>query len=74
MSDLVYAVETILLADPSTGLRYTVQANTPWDADDPLVKAHPREFSATPPKVFRTRPLVEAATARPGEARRAAPR
>lgn len=48
-----------------------LQVGQHWAADDPFVKARPEFFSDTSPTnvVHRTTPVVEDATARPGEKR-----
>lgn len=54
------------------GLRIQLETDDVWDADDPVVKARPDLFRATPVKVNRTVPVsppVEQATAAPGEKR-----
>lgn len=52
------------------GRLYNVPAGEPWDADDPLVRAHPDLFDTEPAKVHRTTAgPVEQATAAPGERR-----
>ena len=69
MSKLVFATGNTYLTD-ADGMGYRVIANSPWDADDPLVKRHPGEFSAEPRVVMRTAPAIEQATAGPGETRK----
>ena len=50
-----------------------VREGSVWDADDPFVQRHPEFFDADPPAhtVGRTVPLIEQATAGPGESRNA---
>lgn len=60
----VYAKEAgTLLVD---GKHHRVSRGQAWPADDPVVKAHPYNFSEEPPNVGGS---VERATARPGEKR-----
>jgi hypothetical protein len=55
------------------GMTYQLLVNEVWDADDEIVKAHP-EFFADEPVRLKTSggwmPVVESATAAPGEWRR----
>lgn len=58
-------------AADSEGVTYPLRENEPWDANDPLVLAHPDLFSDEPTRVMRTvhAPVVEQATRAPGEQR-----
>lgn len=52
-----------------------LHANEPWDADDPFVVEHPEFFSDAPQiEPRRSVPVVEQATAAPGEKRTTARR
>jgi len=52
------------------GRRFTLKVDQPWEASDPLVKAHPSLFTKQPSNVQRsTAGKVEQATAAPGEKR-----
>lgn len=74
---LVFARETGVLV--VNGLPWRTEANQPWHADDPLVKAHPNAFSDRPLQIASTeledrdpsspRRSVEQATRAPGEVR-----
>ena len=64
---VVYAISTTNTA--RDGLIFRLAEGEVWDADDPLVKAHPDLFSKEPTKVRRSAPRVERATAAPGERR-----
>lgn len=68
MAQYVYPHATSILQD-ADGISWTVIANTPWDASDPLVRRHPSFFSPKPSQVGRTRQPVEQATRSPGEVR-----
>ena len=53
------------------GGRVHLSVDQVWDADDPFVKARPELFRDTPLNVLRTTaPVVEQATAAPGETRK----
>ena len=66
--DYVIATATAHLREPNGSL--LVYAGERWAADDPVVKRHPGNFG--PPgddDIRRSVPVVEAATAAPGEKR-----
>jgi hypothetical protein len=74
--DIVYAVATRRVGTPAGGFG-VVRHGSHWPADDPVVKANPDLFSADPryglaysnePDGYRD-PVVETATAAPGERR-----
>lgn len=71
--DLKYATASVNVT--VDGQRYNLTLGEAWDADDPVVKAHPSAFSDRPPFARATdRGLVgwkpvESATDRPGERR-----
>lgn len=67
--DIVFARENRQLVGPDT-LRYIVKEGEVWAASDPLVRANPDAFSETPVRIGHTVPIVEQATAAPGERRR----
>ena len=71
---IVYAQQFCVLHG-ADGIPYHVDRNSPWDADDPLVKRNPSFFSDEPFQIMRSQhPAgtfpVEQATRSPGEARR----
>lgn len=71
---IVYANSSCLVL--FDGGRYQIRKNDPWDASDPLVKAHPTLFRGDPVKLnSSTRFIrgVEQATAAPGEGRNVKP-
>jgi hypothetical protein len=51
------------------GLTINLQPDQVWDANDPVVRAHPELFAADPVRVRRTVSPVEEATAAPGQKR-----
>lgn len=66
----VYATRTCAVAWKPRAIQVT--AGEAWDPTDPFVKANPELFTAEPGKLRRTvpaPPVVEAATANPGERR-----
>lgn len=69
---IVYAKTTRVLQDRD-GLNHPLVFNTPWDADDPLVKDNPSFFQDRPMVVHHTvereEKVLERATAAPGEKR-----
>lgn len=64
-----YTTNTGLPGNPMT---FYVEEGDAWDADDPIVKAHPELFSDTPVTVHSSfgKRTVEQATAAPGEKRK----
>lgn len=69
-----FARYTTSTAATPGGMPLIVQEGEAWDADDPLVLAHPELFSDEPLRVQtshgRRDRVVEQATAAPGEKRR----
>lgn len=65
----VYALASTVTANPAGGT-IRIREGDVWAADDPLVKSRPDLFSSKPVSVHRTVPVVEQATAAPGEKRR----
>ena len=61
---VVFARESLSVDD------VTVIEGEPWAADDPFVKRHRDLFTDEPRRLRRSVPLVEQATAEPGERRR----
>lgn len=47
MSRLVFALSSCVLADEQ-GLPWRLRAGQAWDAEDPLVRLHPKEFAEQP--------------------------
>ena len=75
MSDTVYTKSDTTIGMPD-GAVYKLRTSEPWDADDPVVKAHPNHFTKEAPKVRtatgwvrRSARAVEDATAAPGKKR-----
>lgn len=69
---LAWPVATTSVVAPDGGI-HRLEEGVPWDADDPVVKAHPDAFAGSPTKVMtsgRGMVVVEQATAAPGEKRR----
>lgn len=71
MSGIVYAKQSCITHLPG-GVPVRLREGDLWDADDPVVKTHPNLFSDEPTRINRTTrtPVVEQATAAPGEKRR----
>ena len=68
---IVYARDT-LATGTADGLTVSLVAGDPWDAADPLVRQRPELFGPEPPpqSIRRTAaPVIEQATAAPGERR-----
>ena len=74
--DIVYATSTTMVAAPNGG-QVHVMKGTHWPAEDPIVQAQPSLFStdaryglnfSSPPEGYDA-PVVEQATAAPGERR-----
>ena len=78
MADVVFALSTCTMVDPSSGLKVRLSEGEAWWASDPFVKHNSHMFSAVPPLVRGVReskpepakkveaPVVEQATAAPG--------
>lgn len=71
-TDYVFAKEHALLSD-ADGVGYNIIGGLTYAADDPVVRRNPQWFSDEPPQVIRTHPVVEQATASPGELREVRP-
>jgi hypothetical protein len=67
MSSITIAISSAVVTH--RGERISIQAGTAWDAADPVVRAHPEMFSTDARYLRRSEPLVEQATAAPGERR-----
>lgn len=75
--DHVFATETRLLSHPRTGQTVPINLGEHWPADDPVVRAYPQFFtddaryglSSSRPLGGDGYPVVESATAAPGERR-----
>jgi hypothetical protein len=71
----VYSTLEAHVGVPGTDYTVFLEVGQEWDARDPLVRARPDLFTTTPPdRTIRTSaplsiPLVETATAEPGERR-----
>lgn len=66
--DTVIVVSDAHLREPNGPL--FVREGDLWDASDPVVKRHPDAFRSTDARdVHRSEPVVETATAEPGEKR-----
>lgn len=68
MGDFVLSKVNAIVA--VNGRQFRLRENEPWAADDPVVQAFPSYFTRTPERVRRSEPVVEEATAAPGEKRR----
>lgn len=77
MIDVVYATATAMVAVPGAGGQARVVKGTHWPAADPVVRSRPDLFSSDPrfgmlytiePDGYDA-PMVEEATANPGERR-----
>lgn len=64
---IVVALSTFTIA--VDGIPLTVREGEAWAADDPVVKRYPESFSKDGRTVRRSVPVVEQATAAPGERR-----
>jgi len=67
----VFASATTSVREPGSKYPTTIHQGTVWHADAPIVRAHPKLFTADPPEVLPRGwvPEVEQATAAPGEKR-----
>lgn len=67
--EYVYATQDVWLMSGGNGT--FVRRGDKYAADDPIVKAHPLAFQRDDPRDVRgTSPVIEQATAAPGERRR----
>ncbi len=64
---IVVALSTFSVA--LDGIPLTVREGEAWAADDPIVKRYPEAFTKDLRAVRRSAPVVEQATAAPGERR-----
>lgn len=67
MSSIVIATKTANVSHQ--GGRIHIHAGSAWDGSDPVVAAYPDMFTDDPRALNRSEPVVEAATAAPGERR-----
>ena len=66
---IVYAKSNTSITNEH-GVVYRLAVGQAWDADDPVVKAHPGLFSDSPRAVRTSQGWVETATAVPGVKRK----
>ena len=69
MPSVVFAASNAVLKWKTRSV--TIRRGDAWAANDPLVRHYPSMFTADPPHIHHTEPIVvEQATAAPGESRR----
>ena len=70
-----FAIDTVSVREAGSKYPTSVQKGSAWHADHPIVVGNPGLFSDDPPEVFprgwKPEPMVEQASAAPGELRTA---